>query len=530
MEPLVQLSSSPSPKHYAAYRPRPFTRADRETTTVLFGGLTWKHERLVQGVLHNLGYHAEPLPNITREDLDAGKEQIDVGACCPTIFTTGSLVRFLKRETAARGRDEVASKVLFLTAGACGPCRFGQYQESYAMALDGLGLRDFRILLMAQDQMDQGGGGEAGLDVNLPFALGLVYALLSADCLVDLEYQIRPYEVTPGQTERVLKESVDELYETFRRRPDQGRRWRSLAWHLSTGYFTRALRRARRRWDAIEVDRLRVKPRVKITGEFWLQTHEGDGNYHIKRWLEQEGAEVVPPPVAVWLDYLLHPTIRKLEHRHEVVKHPRLQALAVEAISRLYRRTYDRLRRAAGGLPHALPDQEELRRLAEPFFHFELRGGEGHMLVGKALHAHHHKTAHMICELSPYGCMPNTMSIGSMANVIGKVPDLLYAPIEVKGDAEVHALSRCQMILTEAKKRAQAELDEALAATALTPERIRDWEAAHPEVRRATYLVPHRGCCGAAANYVRHLAEDRGVRPARRTARAARTEGLAHGR
>jgi len=27
----------------------------------------------------------------------------------------------------------------------------------------------------------------------------------------------------------------------------------------------------------------------------------------------------------------------------------------------------------------------------------------------------------------------------------------LYAPIEIKGDAEVHALSRCQMILTEAK-------------------------------------------------------------------------------
>jgi len=50
--------------------------------------------------------------------------------------------------------------------------------------------------------------------------------------------------------------------------------------------------------------------------------------------------------------------------------------------------------------------------------------------------------------------MPNTMSRGAMANVLGKHPNLLYAPIEIKGDAEVHALSRCQMILTEAKKRA----------------------------------------------------------------------------
>lgn len=528
MDPIVQL---PSPKHYAAYKPRPFRPADRETTTVLYGGLTWKHERLIQGVLHNLGYRAEPLPNIAREDLDAGKELIDVGACCPTIFTTGSLVNFLKREVAARGREEVADRYLFLTAGACGPCRFGQYQESYAMALDGLGLRDFRVLLMAQDVMDQSAGGEAGLDVNLPFSLGLIYALLSADCLGDLEYQVRPYEVVPGRTEQALKESVEELYRTFRDRPDRGRRWRSLAWHLASGYFTGALRRARRRWDAIEVDRLRVKPRVKITGEFWLQTHEGEGNYNIKRWLEQEGAEVVPPPVAVWLDYLLHPSIRKLEHRHDAARRPRLRSLAEGAISRLYRSTYDRLRRAAGGLPAELPDQEELRRLAEPFFHFELRGGEGHMLIGKALYAHHHRKAHMVCELSPYSCMPNTMSIGAMANVMGRFPDLLYAPIEVKGDAEVHALSRCQMILTEAKKRAQAEFDEALDATGLTVERIREWEAEHPEVRRATYRVPHRGCSGAAANYVRHLAQDRGLR-GRRGARAAGTGaemGLAHG-
>jgi predicted nucleotide-binding protein (sugar kinase/HSP70/actin superfamily) len=112
---------------------------------------------------------------------------------------------------------------------------------------------------------------------------------------------------------------------------------------------------------------------------------------------------------------------------------------------------YNRLRKALGNLPSELPDQEELRRLAAPYYSFRLDGGEGHMLVGKALYAHLGKHAHMTCELSPYSCMPNTMSIGAMANVVGKYPDLLYAPVEVKGDAEVHALSRCQMVLTEAQ-------------------------------------------------------------------------------
>src|SRR2546428_8370508 len=102
------------------------------------------------------------------------------------------------------------------------------------------------------------------------------------------------------------------------------------------------------------------------------------------------------------------------------------------------------------------------------------------MLVGKALWAHLGKKAHMICELSPYSCMPNTMSIGAMAAVIGKHPDLLYAPLEIKGDAEVHALSRCQMILTEARKRAQREYEDALKANDLTQQRARELLERHP--------------------------------------------------
>ena len=125
------------------------------------------------------------------------------------------------------------------------------------------------------------------------------------------------------------------------------------------------------------------------------------------------------------------------------------------------------------------------------------------MLVGKALWAHHHKKAHMICELSPYACMPNTMSIGAMAGVLGKYPDLLYAPLEIKGDAEVHALSRCQMILTEAKKRAAAEFDEALRAH--RPDRRRGARSSRRAPRdEASDLssAARRAGVGTAANLV----------------------------
>src|SRR5262249_57658552 len=126
-------------------------------------------------------------------------------------------------------------------------------------------------------------------------------------------------------------------------------------WPLTASYFTNALRAGRKKGEAIEVDRARVRAGVKITGEFWLQTHEGDGNYNIKHWLESEDAEVAPPPVAVWLHYLMHPVIRKLEHRHSTSKHPKRDEAILQVLERVYVATYNRFRKALPHIPTALP-------------------------------------------------------------------------------------------------------------------------------------------------------------------------------
>ena len=39
--------------------------------------------------------------------------------------------------------------------------------------------------------------------------------------------------------------------------------------------------------------------------------------------------------------------------------------------------TYNRFRKSLASIRNELPDQMELKDLAEPFYHFELRGGEG---------------------------------------------------------------------------------------------------------------------------------------------------------
>jgi predicted nucleotide-binding protein (sugar kinase/HSP70/actin superfamily) len=287
---------------YRAYSPQPFLKADRSSVEILFGGLHWRAEHVIAALFENLGYRARPLPPASKADLLAGRELADIGQCCPTSFTTGNLANFLQAEKARLGMDAVAERYVHVTAGACcacRACRFGQYHQSYELALRNLGLEHVRMFLLSQSDLDQGEVAGGGLELNMSLTIGLLWAILCTDVLQSLEYQTRPYEVRAGQTDAVVRESVEYLCDTFRRRPAQGRKWSVLVWHLVTDYFTAALREVFRRFDAIEVDRLQPKPVVKITGEFYLQTVEGDPNYNIHRWLESEGAEVYPAAVAV---------------------------------------------------------------------------------------------------------------------------------------------------------------------------------------------------------------------------------------
>ena len=80
-------------------------------------------------------------------------------------------------------------------------------------------------------------------------------------------------------------------------------KWHEHMWGKD---YLNALHAARERMDSIEVDRTRVKPLVKITGEFWAQITEGDGNFHMFDFLEREGAQVLVEPIATWVAYLMY--------------------------------------------------------------------------------------------------------------------------------------------------------------------------------------------------------------------------------
>ena len=208
-------------RRYRAYKPRPFTREERDKVTILFGGLHWRAERVIQGAMENLGYSAQVLPTATREDLLTGREVADIGQCCPTSFTTGNLANFLRaRGEAQSAPEEVAKKYVYVTAGSCGACRFGQYHQSYELALRNVGHRRVPHVPARAGRPRPGRGGRRRARTQ-PAASRSAPCGRSCSPTSCRTWNTRCARTRskPGETERAREGRVEILYEVFRKRP-----------------------------------------------------------------------------------------------------------------------------------------------------------------------------------------------------------------------------------------------------------------------------------------------------------------------
>ena len=185
-----------------------FTKSQRERTTLLVSGLTAAHDYLVKGALTGLGYNVEVIDVPDNDALRYGKEFGNRGQCNPTYFTVGNLVKFLteRAEQDKLSQSDMVEKYVFLTAGACGPCRFGMYATEYRKALRDAGFDGFRVMLFQQKGgLKQATGEEAGLEMNPGFFIGLLKAILAGDVINGMGYRMRPFEVEAGATDRAIE-------------------------------------------------------------------------------------------------------------------------------------------------------------------------------------------------------------------------------------------------------------------------------------------------------------------------------------
>jgi predicted nucleotide-binding protein (sugar kinase/HSP70/actin superfamily) len=500
-----------------------FTKKEKGKITLLIGGLTMAHDYLISGSFRSLGYNVVPLDAPNYDALRVGKEFGNRGQCNPTYFTVGNLVKYLIHMRDSRGltSQEVVDQFVFLTAGACGPCRFGMYVTEYRKALRDAGFDGFRVMLFQQQGgLSQATGEESGLELNPPFFIGLLKGLLAGDVINGIAYRLRPYEVVPGATDKAIAEAKKICYDALFEK-------RSILW---------ALHKSRKIFEKVEVDRTIPKPKVAIIGEFWAMTTEGDGNYQLQRFLEQEGAECDIQFVTAWLLYnvweVRFDTKTRMGLRgKDTAKaglagtndfHAFKMKASLWAADKAIRTAFQTFANIGGFYGYHLADMDEVADVAAPFYNNDLRGGEGHMEVGKLILNVVKSKATMTLSVKPFGCMPSgSVSDGVQSLITERYPGTIFCAVETSGDGAVNFQSRVQMYLFKARQAATEEFERALETTGMTVEKLRAFLKANPKYAAGLHKAPHYAA-STPADLVHEVAEVVDLTPSERALHRAR--------
>ena len=498
-------------------------KSERPSLTLLISGLTAAQDFLVEGALRGQGYNVEWIGTPDQEGLQIGKEFGNRGQCNPTYFTVGMLVKHLinLRDKNGMTSEDIVKNFVFFTAGACGPCRFGMYVTEYRKALRDAGFDGFRVMLFQQTGgLSQATGDDAGIEMNPPFFIAIVKALVCGDVVNALGYRLRPYEIEAGEVNRVTEEAKKVLYRAL---------------FEKTNIFM-ALWQCRKMFSQVKIDRLRARPKVSIIGEFWAMTTEGDGNYQLQKFLESEAGENDIQLTTAWLLYNIWEVARDTRERAELRTHDEgkyglhgmdelgvTKKLAVMRGADLgLRLLFNAFALPLGLNDYHLPDMDLVAEVADKYYSNDLRGGEGHMEVGKLIVNAVMSKAHITVSVKPFGCMPSSgVSDGVQSLITSRYPGSIFCPVETSGDGATNFYSRIQMYMFKARQMAEVELAKAYEDTGLTEAQVRAFLAAHPTYASPLHKPPHK-VAGTAADLVYEVAPLINLTATQRAAKSVR--------
>jgi len=447
-----------------------FTKKDLDHTILLFGGMTILQDRLVMAALEAKKEKYVALPNPDFESFRTGKAYGNRGQCNPTYFTVGNLVKYLQniQKETGMSSEEIVRKYAYITANGCGPCRFGMYITEYRKALTDAGFAGFRVFSFEHNKIVNEDGSESELNLSPALYITPIKAVLIGDIINILSHKIRPYEVEAGATDKAIEKCYELVSDALKNNKNL--------------FFT--LWKCRKELAKIKLDRLQVKPKVMIVGEFWAAMTEGDGNYNLHRFLESEGAESIPQPIinrlmlSIWeSEYFSN---KELDIEDETkTSYFDFSSTKRKVITKLLEVTikgYFTLYAKAIGLhDYTLPDIEALSRLSRVYFPLDAEGGEGHMEVAHLLESIHHNIAHLVISVKPFGCMPSSaVSDGIQSLVTSHYPSANFLSIETSGEGAANFYSRVQMALFKAKQSAKEEF-EALEMPEHIPEKVHNY-------------------------------------------------------
>ena len=174
------------------------TVRDLKSRTMYLPRMPYGGTRMLAAAFKSIGLDARPVPDEDARTLELGAKYTSGDECYPQRIVLGDFLKLLED-------DKVdPDKTALLLPTANGPCRFGQYCRLVRRILDEQGFQDVDVFSFTSADGYAGIGDQAGEVIRTAWR-----AVVVQDILMKLLLMTRPYEVNPGQTDKVYLECLD---------------------------------------------------------------------------------------------------------------------------------------------------------------------------------------------------------------------------------------------------------------------------------------------------------------------------------
>lgn len=410
-----------------------FTSDMKKDHLVLVPSMLPIHFKFLKPVFEMNGYHLEVLETDNDNIRQEGLAHVHNDMCYPALLVIGQMIDALKS-----GKYDLNHVSLAITQTG-GGCRASNYLSLLRKALEQEGWDYIPVISANMSGLEK----DSGIDFTLPLILRVVYGALYGDALMWLKNQVQPYEVHPGDTERVIDEIVDELIGTF-----------------ETGEYRKSKRIYNIMIDRIKkVERTQEKKiRVGIVGEIYMK-YSPLGNQHLEDYLMQEGFEPVLSGVMDFALYSIENGIIDYNYYHMHAKTHYLYQLAKDIIMRMQKTFRDAVK--ADGTFTPPDDFSEVIANGKSVIDPGVKMGEGWLLTSEVVSLVKSGVDNVImCQ--PFGCLPNHIVAKGMTKKIKEeYPQVNIAPIDYDPSAsKVNQENRIRLMMANALLNEQAKQEK----------------------------------------------------------------------
>ncbi|MCI5774513.1 MAG: 2-hydroxyacyl-CoA dehydratase [Erysipelotrichaceae bacterium] len=421
---LTKLKKDDDLYHYQRVE---FTaKMKKQGYTILAPQMSPLHFAILQPIFQHHGYHIVVLDNDNRQAIDTGLKYVNNDACFPSITVVGQIM-----DAVLSGKYDTDHLAIIMSqTGGC--CRASNYVGFIRKALDSSGLSHIPVISFNANGLEKNSGFKMSPSLLLAAAKAVIYGDLLMRCL----YRVRPYEKIKGSADALCKKWVDRCSA-------------ALIDHKSPLTHKQICQKIVTAFDTLAIDETLVKPKVGIVGEI-LVKYMPLANNHLVELLEKEGAEVVVPDLADFMNYCLYNNIYKHQYLGTSYKGELIAEVGIGVIKLIRQPAIEALK-ASKRFDIPL-DIEKIAHGASAFLSLGNQYGEGWFLTGEMVELLENDVANVIC-IQPFGCLPNhVVGKGMIKPLKAKYPQANIIAVDYDSSAsEVNQLNRIKLMLASAK-------------------------------------------------------------------------------